>query len=328
VRTEARFPGLEQSAGHYESFYLKAAPPDGGRALWIRHTVHKRPGREATCSVWFTLFGPEGPRAAKVTLPAGALSTPDGAYVRIGDTEMGPGRAEGAVSTDTFSAEWKLSFEDRHAPLHHLPSERMYTAKLPRTKLLSPHPGALFSGSVTLDGERVPVESWPGMVGHNWGAEHAERWIWIHGAEFEGGGPGDYLDVAAGRIKLGPLRTPWIANGSIVVGGEAHRLGGLGRTYGTEIKERPTGCEFVIAGRRITVRGKVEAPAERFVGWTYADPDGGEHDTVNCSIADMELRVERPGHKHVHLRVPAAATYELGMREHDHEIPIQDYPDG
>lgn len=328
MRTEARFPGLEPSAGHYESFYLKTAPPEGGRALWIRHTIHKRPGQEPTCSIWFTLFGPEGPRATKVTLPAGSLSTPEGAYVRVGDAEIGPGRALGSIATDALSAEWELSFEDRHEAFHHLPSERMYAAKLPRTKLLSPHPGALFSGSVTIDGERIALAGWPGMVGHNWGAEHAERWIWMHGAEFDGGEPGDYIDVAAGRIKLGPLRTPWIANGSIVVAGEAHRLGGIGRTYGTEIDERPTGCEFVIPGKRITVRGKVEAPAERFVGWVYADPDGGEHHTVNCSIADMELRVERPGHKHVHLRVPRAAAYELGMRERDHGIAIEDYPDG
>jgi len=30
----------------------------------------------------------------------------------------------------------------------------------------------------------------------------------------------------------------------------------------------------------------------------------------------------------VHLRVPGAAAYELGMRERDHGIRIEDYPDG
>ena len=46
MRTEARFPGLDRGAGHYESFYMKATRPGGGRAIWIRHTVHKRPGAE------------------------------------------------------------------------------------------------------------------------------------------------------------------------------------------------------------------------------------------------------------------------------------------
>ena len=35
--------------------------------------------------------------------------------------------------------------------------------------------------------------------------------------------------------------------------------------------------------------------AKDFVGWVYADPDGPEHNTVNCSIADLELTVERDG---------------------------------
>ena len=70
------------------------------------------------------------------------------------------------------------------------------------------------------------------------------------------------------------------------------------------------------------------APPERFVGWVYADPDGSEHHTVNCSIADMRLSVSRGGGAASELAVPGGAAYELGMREHDHGIPIQPFPDG
>ena len=220
------------------------------------------------------------------------------------------------------------SFEDRREPLHHLPSERMYSGRIPRTKLLSPHPGALFSGTVSIDGRSNALDAWPGMVGHNWGSEHAERWVWIQGADFEGGEPGDYIDLAAGRIKLGPFTSRWIANGSICLGGHSHQLGGIRRAYGTEIDARPTGCEFVATGKAITVRGQIGCEASDFVGWIYADPDGGEHNTVNSSIADLELRVERVDHKHLHLRLNGGAAYELGMRESDHGIPIQPYPDG
>ena len=47
VRTKARFPAIARDAGHYESFYIKAARPDGGLGVWIRHTIHKRPQRRA-----------------------------------------------------------------------------------------------------------------------------------------------------------------------------------------------------------------------------------------------------------------------------------------
>ncbi len=57
------------------------------------------------------------------------------------------------------------------------------------------------------------------MVGHNWGAQHAERWIWLHGAGFAEDQDA-WIDVALGRIKVGPLTTPWIANGALCLGGE------------------------------------------------------------------------------------------------------------
>ena len=81
-------------------------------------------------------------------------------------------------------------------------------------------------------------------------------------------------------------------------------------------------------GKNVAVRGAVGSVLESFVAWLYADPDGGEHNALNCSVADMKLRVERVGEHHVHLKLDGGAAYELGMRETDHGIPLQPYPDG
>ena len=102
----------------------------------------------------------------------------------------------------------------------------------------------------------------------------------------------------------------------------------LGRTYGTSIDAKPGSCEFVVPGKNVAVRGAVGSVLENFVAWVYADPDGGEHNTINCSIADMKLRVERPNEHHVHLKLDGGAAFELGMRETDHGVPLQPYPDG
>ncbi len=64
MEERARFPEVAAKAGHYESFYLKACRPDGGQGVWIRHTVHKRPGAEPNGSIWFCLFDREADRAA------------------------------------------------------------------------------------------------------------------------------------------------------------------------------------------------------------------------------------------------------------------------
>ena len=323
--TEARFPRVPRPAGHYESFYLRACHPSEPLGVWIRYTVHKPPGAEPRGSLWFTLFdaaaGP--PRASKVTLPAPATGADD--WIRLGESSFGPGRAEGLAPSERCEAAWELRFESWERPLFHLPLDWMYTARLPRTKTLSPAPAARFDGRLTVDGSEVEVAGWRGVVGHNWGAEHAERWIWLHGLGFDGASEATWIDAAIGRVKLGPLTTPWIGNGALCLDGERHALGGLGRR--TRVEERPEACRFTLPGKGVSVRGAVGAERERFVGWTYSDPDGGEHHVANCSIADMSLDVERRGGPPLSLQTAGGAAYELGMRETDHGIEVQPFPD-
>jgi hypothetical protein len=323
--TAARFTNAPAKAGMYESFYLKLCHQSEPLGAWIRYTVHKRPGAEPKGSVWLTLFdGDAGPRAVKQTLSGPAAG--DGDWIRVGESAVGPEGAVGSVSGEGRQATWELRLETPERPLLHLPRGWMYSGPLPRTKLLTLAPAARFDGRLSVDGREVEVDGWRGMIGHNWGAQHAERWIWLHGLGFQGAGEATWLDAAIGRIKLGPLTTPWIANGALSLDGERIALGGPGRRV--RVDERPDRCNFAIPGKSVEVRGTVSAPRERFVGWVYADPDGGEHHTVNCSIADMELDVEREGSPPTRLSLTAGAAYELGMRELDHGMEIQPFPDG
>jgi hypothetical protein len=324
--SDARFLAVDPAAGHYESFYLKAADPASRRGLWIRSTVHKRPGQVPVGSVWVTLFDEGGPYAAKETLPPADLHAGlnDG-YLRVGESRIGPEGARGSVDD---LASWTLAFEGGEEPFPYLPAAWMYTAPLPRTKALSLRPAIRVSGEAMVGGRRVELEGWPGMVGHNWGAEHAERWIWLHGAVFAER-PGAWLDATIGRIKLGRWTTPWVANGCLSLDGERHRLGGINRTRATRVEESPEHCVFALPGEGISVRGEVRAPREDVVGWIYSDPAaaGGQHDTVHCAIADLTLTVLRRDHPPLTLTLPGGATYELGMRERDHGIPIQPFSD-
>jgi hypothetical protein len=330
LRTHARFPDVPAKGGHYESFYIKANHPDGGLAAWIRHTVHKRPDEPVTCSVWFTLFDRDaaGPRATKVTFGVEKLSVPSGGYVQVYNCELLADRAHGSVHTDALTASWDLRFSDEHEAFHHLPREFLYDAKLPKTKFLSPFPNALFDGRVNVGDREIPVEGWRGMIGHNWGAEHAERWVWIQGAAFDGGEPGDYFDMAVGRIKVAGLQTPWVGNAMLTLDGEPHRLGGFGHIPSTDVNEEPTRCGFGLKGDKVKVTGTVSAAAKDFVAWIYADPVGPEHNTLNCSISDLDLDVELDGRPARRLSVRGAAAYEFGTRDTDHGIPVQPYPDG
>lgn len=317
------FPSVAARAGHYESFYLKANHPSEPVAVWIRYTVHKRPRAAPRGSLWFTLFDATapGPRAMKVTTEA--VDAKGGAYVRIGDAHFAPGSVVGAAA----EVSWELAYEGDQDPLLHLPKGWMYRAPLPRTKLMSPHPDVLVAGTVRAGSHELTLDGWRGMVGHNWGSRHAERWIWMHAAFTGAEGP-TWLDVALGRIKVGPWVTPWVASGALCVDGVRHRVGGPGEARRTEVRETPTRCEFAIPGDEVSVQGKVSSEPGNFVGWVYADPDGSEHHTLNCSISDMKLTASRPGREPLELACGGAAAYELGMRERDHGMVLQPFPDG
>ena len=305
MRTEARFPSVARTSPHHESFFLKAAAPGGGRGIWIRHTVLKAAGEQPAGAVWLTLFDANAPAPTAVR-EGGDASMPDGEYIRIGGSVLEPGAARGSAG----AASWDLTFSDAAAPLRHLPRDVLYRGPLPRTKLLSPYPSARFHGEVAVAGEHIAVDGWPGVVGHNWGAGHADRWIWV---QAPGAGPLGFFELAAARIAIGPIQTPWLAAGGLRIDGETIRLGGIARR-GTRIAERPASCEFVVGGDDVVVRGRVSADERRFVTWPYEGPDGSTRRVLNCSIADLQLTVERGDADPVEVYVEGAAAYELGTR--------------
>ncbi|MBA2764928.1 MAG: hypothetical protein H0U42_09650 [Thermoleophilaceae bacterium] len=324
-----RFPEIRLARGHYESFFAKLVHPADPLGAWIRYTVHKPPGALASGSLWFTLFERgEPPYAVKQTFAAAETLAPPGEYIRIGESCFAPGSMIGAAAGLDRSARWELVVESHEAPYRHLPKPWMYEAVLPRTKLLSPYPAATFGGTLEVGGRRLELDGWQGTVGHNWGAQHAERWIWLHAASFAGHDPRTtWFDAALGRVKVGPLTLPWIANARLDIDGQTHVLGGPARIRQTQVEETPTSCSFELRGSELVLRGNASSGAEEFVGWVYADPDGSEHNAVNCSIATLTLELDGPQGR-MSLRTAASGTYELGMRERDHGIALQPFPDG
>jgi hypothetical protein len=337
--SSANFPRAPIGAGMYESFYLRAVAPEEPVGIWIRNTVHKAPGQSPRGSVWCTVFDAsrESPFMHKLT--SEKLKAPPSAWIEVGEADPQSGEfdaaSEGArmalerAQGSCGAARWSLSVSSQEPELRHLPREWMYRAPLPRTKLTSPAPAAIFNGVLEVAGEEtIHLHDWRGMVGHNWGAEHAERWIWLHGVDFDEA-PEAWLDVAIGRVSIAGRMTPWIANGALALDGRRYRIGGLA-ARGLQVAETVEGCALRLKGERgLTIDARVEVPPRTAAGWRYADPDSSEHDVVNCSIASVALTVELPGGgAPVSLHSAHGGTYELGMRERDHGVPIAPFADG
>lgn len=355
MAVNAVFPRAELGAGMYESFYLRAVAPDEPLGVWIRYTVHKQPGHAPQGSLWCTVFdaSANGPLMCKHTTTD--LSVPANGWIAVAGSQLGDGRADGHIEIDRGAphagepgkassgqttpdeggsgqvapdeVRWSLRFASDEPELRHLKQDWLYRAPLPRTKLTSPMPAATFDGVVELPGRTLDIRGWKGMLGHNWGAEHAERWIWLHGIGFEEN-PSAWLDVAIGRVLIAGRATPWVANGVLFLDGRRLSLGGL-FVRGLKVRESAARCTLSLPGENgLMVDAHVNTPLHSAAGWRYADPDGGEHDVVNCSVAELTLNVRpRAGAGQI-LRTAHGAAYELGMREHDHGVPLAPFGDG
>lgn len=319
-----RYVETPAKSGLYESLYLTAHHPAEPKALWIRHTVLKSPGTPPRASLWCTWFDEGGVRAAKVSTPE-ASRTPERALQVGPHGWIGAGGATGAVDLDSLRARWELQFADPEPPMFHLPKPWMYTAPVPRTKSISAAPLLRLAGSLQVDGQAVDIDGWPCTIGHNWGAEHAERWLWLHADGDAGDGP-VWLDAIVGRIRLGPVTTPWIANGAVSIAGRRYRLGGLRFGVNTAVTEHDRGATLRLRGRGITVELRAEVDLSRSVGWTYADPAGHTSEVVNCSVASTVLRIDRPGGAPLEVAAPVSA-FEIGGRRRALDVPLQPFPD-
>ena len=226
-------------------------------------------------------------------------------------------------------AEWELALTGGGAPLAHLRPGALYRLPLPRTKLEAPVPDGIASGHVVLDGSRLDVVGWRATVGHNWGTEHAERWVWLHAAGFEDE-PETWLELAIARVRVGGVLTPWVANGAVSVGGRRFRLGGLGHVAGVRVDAAPGRLEAIVPGEGVRIRVAVRAELDQTVGFTYAgvgaDPTGGERVVLHAGLAEVHLRVGRPARSPAELATASGGAYELGGRDLAHEVALQPYP--
>jgi hypothetical protein len=341
----AQFPSASLDSGMYESFYLRAVSPDEPLGAWIRYTVEKAPGLAARGSLWVNVFDADAGAPFTHRQSREELTVPDDGWIAIGDdshfgptlaqgfTEIGEGASFGPGSSSgpdlrsgsqpggsveaTGAIRWKLNIRSDASELRHFKQALLYRSPLPRTKLTSPMPAARFDGTIELPGRTLRLDGWRGMVGHNWGGEHAARWIWLHGIDFHEDAEA-WLDVALGRVLVAGRLTPWIANGAICIDGRRSRLGGLG-ARGLKVAESAGRCSLTLPGERgLLVEAHVDTPPGCSARWRYADPGtngpDAEHDVVNCSVAALVLNVRPRGEAATTLHTTHGAAYELGVR--------------
>ena len=217
MEERARFPQVAAKAGHYESFYIKACRPDGGRGDLDPPHRPQAPRRRADRLDLVHPLRPRGrgPRATKVTvageraLDAGRLLDPRRRRRDRPGRGRGLGRHRGAQRR--LVADLRRQPRSLQVPAGRLALRGAAAADQVR-RAAARRP---LRGPAEIDDESIELAGWPGMIGHNWGTEHAERWVWLEGTGFADA-PGTYFDAGAARIKLGRRTSPWVAVGDAV----------------------------------------------------------------------------------------------------------------
>ena len=257
----------------YRSWFLSARSPDAQQGLWLRRTVHTGRDGRAHVASWCTTFG-TATCTAKQIWPDGA----DAGLVASAD------RFAGTATGSEHRARWDLAVEASAPGVRPMSPGLLYRLPLPRTKVDVPVPAGTARGHVEVDGIRRDVDGWPVTIGHNWGSEHAEHWLWLHALDV---GAFAWVELVAARVRLGARLLPWTATGVAGTGRRVHRLGGLRHAPSVgEVGPDRAELEVRAGGLSLAVTA-VAGPATTFVA--YRDPGGGTRTVVHCGLASLAL---------------------------------------
>jgi hypothetical protein len=299
----------------YESWFISARDPVSPRAFWIRHTRHRPLRGPESAALWCTVLDRDAGQRVVVKQVFSAF--PPGVVA-------GPGQFRGEAAMGQRTARWDLSSTGAGEPLRPLRPAALYRAPVPRTKLEATVPDGLVTGTLEVDGYEVRVSGWRGTVGHNWGSEHADTWVWLHAADF-GDAPDCWLELVLARIRIGGVRSPWTAFGALSLAGERIPLGGLGR--GARVTAEPGRLTARVPAPGARLLLSVTTSDEDAVAVSYADPSGGHRAVRHAAVAGVRLTLRRRDGSETIL-ASSHGAYEFGTSQDLRGTVPEELPEG
>jgi hypothetical protein len=315
----------EAAEGHYESYFLRANHPKRALAFWIRYTFFIPQGRvqDATGELWAVYFDGEDKSisAARTSFPMAACrigrATLD---LAIGAARLGDHILSGAATCAGRSLAWRMSYTAPQAPLM-LQPEAMYERPFPRAKVLVPAPGAVFSGSLRLDGTVIEIDRWTGSQNHNWGSRHTDAYAWGQVAGFDGA-PDVFLECATARLKIGFMLTPPLTLVVLRIGALEFSLNSVTQAVRTRAHFDFFYWEIDAQNADVRITVSIRAPRQSFVGLDYPNPPGGSKTCLNSKLASCVLTVEQRGQRMRSYASGTGAAFEILTDRSDHGVTV------
>lgn len=312
--------------GHYESYFQRANHPSRPLAFWQRFTVFSPKGapERAIGELWAIYFDGETGKnvAVKSEFPiADCIWRRDGFGVRIADAELNPGQLRGSAGSGGHTIAWDLTYDGGQAPLFFFPL-KLYTTGLPKAKALVGMPHAEYKGQFVVDGQTIDIDGWVGSQNHNWGSKHTDHYAWGQVAGFADA-PDAFLEVGTARIKIGPLWTPFMTPLVLRLGQETIAANSIGNLFRNRGQFAYFDWTFEAKTDAAVVKGRIHAPADRFVGLTYYNPPGGSKTCLNSKLAACDLAVTfSDGRPELQLHTDSRAAFEILTDDGSHGVKL------
>ncbi|MBI2059751.1 MAG: hypothetical protein HYT87_08275 [Nitrospirae bacterium] len=318
--------------GHYEVYYLKFNQAKTKTAWWIRFTLNAPlPGKgDPIAELWGIFFdGNDFKRNAafKKTIPFAEASIGRNPHqFKIGSAVLKHNESWGKLDGNGRSLEWDLKMTSEGGTFRHFPYPGMYTGKLPKTKVLSPHMNGRFSGTIKVDGQTYSLVNEPGQQTHIWGTKHAYRWVWGHCNLFKED-PGAVLELLSAQIKIGPIPTPVISVFHLVHRGKAYTVNRIGESLRVKSRWDVGKWNFAVATQDRRFEIEVNSRLENFVGVEYTDPDLEHAYCYNTKIADCRVSILEPKDGEWVpsgvLTSDGGAAFEVAQRNKDPRVAVR-----
>lgn len=331
-------PRFTGASGHVESYFLRANDPSRPRALWLKATILAPRDAPPVAETWLIWFDGDRTFARKQTQPLRAemfRATAAGAEVRIGewaltlgDAGAGSGRVPSSEGDASFDLRWSRPASPVAAPLSIYPWRALREGPFPKSKLLTPNPWLLFSGSVTVpspSGERevVPLDGWAGMAGHNWGREHAFEYAWgqclFPAADGE---PEAMVEGFSGRIRVAGRTSPRMSAAVVRRGAREFRFDRVFDFWRQEATLSPRRWTLRLAGPDAVMRLRMDATDRPLACLGYESPDRSMAYCFNSKLAEVLLEVHPRGEAPFTCRSAHGGALELLRRERDPRIAV------
>lgn len=297
---------------------MRANHPERPLAFWIRYTIFSPRGAPARAEgeLWAIAFDGERNEIAvgKREVPIAACDFSDrGLAVDIEDAVLRDGMLRGAAETIA----WDLTYETGEPPLLLLPRAR-YESRFPKAKSVVSAPLARFDGELRVADVPMRVENWVGSQNHNWGSQHTDRYSWGQVAGFDDA-PGAFLECITGRVRVGPVHTPWVTLANLRIDGEQHTLVGLLRGALAKTERGWFFWELDTRDRDTRIVARFEAPKQAFVALRYRNPPGGVKTCLNTKIARATVTLEAGGRTR-RLHTEHRAAFEILTDDASHGL--------